>query len=155
MRLSANKIVALILSAVILWVTVTYLVSPRWSFSVTTDKTAYRFGENVFITVFLENVGLLTQSFESSISDPVVVSIQKEGSQVWYSQFHFNTTHFSLGSREKIERNFVWNQSSIYSWVGIEPGAYYVIAFIPKGELISDISDWLFRASTTIDITST
>jgi hypothetical protein len=78
-RLSVKKVLLLTLSVVIVSTAliqgVLAIVTPSWSFSVTTDKPAYRLGENVTIIAVLKNTGFITHSFKSGLSDPVVVSV--------------------------------------------------------------------------------
>ncbi len=120
---------------------------PKWSFSVTTDRSAYGVGENVEITVSLKNVGFIPHSFKSRTTGPVVISVEYQHSedptsriQVWYSPFQENITEFSVGPNLNLERHFTWNQTkseNIWSGEEIEPGTYWVVAFIPP--------DWHWR----------
>lgn len=141
------------------------VISPRWFFSVCTDKSDYKLGENVQITVSLENLGLIAHSFKSSLRDPVVVSVEfvhdnpTVTTQVWYSPFHFDTTQFVVAPNQFLERTFIWNQTwTINLWLQNQtymPGTYSVEAFIPRStsELLGYNN--LFRAWTSINITST
>ena len=162
-KLSGKKFLLLTFGVMIISTTVTHsvwtIVTPRWSFSVSTDKPTYRLGENVQITVSLENIGFITHSFKSSLSDPVVVSIETYGlgPQVWYSPYHFNRTEFTIPSHESLERTFIWNQTNIhFPEEENEPDTYVVWAFIPKGEFLDPhVAGTLFCAYTKINITST
>lgn len=126
----------LIMSTIIahsIWVVVT----PSWHFSVSTDKSSYRLGENVTISASLKNMGFITHSFKSGISNPIFVSIEKFFyHQVWYSLVDENSAEFSIGPGQSLDRDFVWNQTKIiniqFGGKEIEPGTYYVRAIIPK-----------------------
>lgn len=168
-KLSGKKILLLTFSITIIAIAVTNLVwtitLPKWSFSVATDKSSYRLGEDVRITVSLKNLGFITHSFKSAVSDPVVVSVEYQYAenptvtyQVWYNPFHRSITEFSIGPNESLERTIIWNQTNIYHpEEKIEPGSYYVTAFIPSAETTGwgPIGlDKLFSAWTSINITS-
>jgi len=168
-RLSAKRIFLLTSIVTILalalanvaWV----IITPKWSFSVTTDKSSYKIGENIGITVSLRNMGYITHSFESSISNPVLVSIEYQHTenptstvQVWYSPFETEVTEFSVGPNSFLERQFTWNQTSTVNlWLNeeIEPGIYWIEAFIPRVASVHVSSSPLFHAAETINITST
>lgn len=158
-KLSEKRILLLAFCVIIIATAVTSsvwtVITPKWSFAVATDKSSYRFGEDVKITVSLKNLGLFIHSFKSALSDPVLVSVaSKRHSQVWYSPYHRSITEFSIGPKESLERNFIWNQTNIHSpEKEIGPGIYYIKAFIPSER--ADIGwDDLFRAWTSINITS-
>jgi len=128
-------------------------ITSKWAFSVTTDKSTYRLGENVRITVNLKNVGYITHSFNSRVVDPVIISITFFAAQVWYSPFNESNTEFSIEPNEFLERNFVWNQTNIhFPESEIDPGNYRIKAFIPRvsAGYISD--DPVFQAYTGITI---
>lgn len=160
-KLSGKKVLLLTFSVMIIAVTVTHsvwtIVTPRWSFSVSTDKSTYRLGEAVQITVSLENLGFITHSFKSSLSDPVVISIETYWlTQVWYSPYHYNITEFTVPPHQSLERTFIWNQTNIhFPEEEIEPGTYGIEAFIPSSSSEIVDSDKLFWAWTSINITST
>lgn len=79
-KLSKKKVLLLTLGVMIISTTVTHsvwtIVTPRWSFIVSTDKSNYRLGEPVRITASLKNMGFITHSFTSGVSDPIVVEIR-------------------------------------------------------------------------------
>lgn len=164
-KLSRKKFLLLTFGVMIMSTTVTHsvwtIVTPRWSFSVTTDKSTYELGENVQITVTLKNLGFIAHSFESSLSDPVWISIEYQHPenptvtlQVWYSQFHKNTTEFSIKPKETLERNFIWNQTDIHRpEKEIKPGTYLVIARVPIDDPAFPLGYNLFSAWTSINIT--
>jgi len=147
-------------------ITLTYSVwtitTPKWSFLVSTDKSTYRLGEDVNITVVLKNLGFITHSFKSRVSNPVVVDVEYQyaenptiTSQVWYSPYHYNITEFSIKSNQSLERIFIWNQTNIHLGGEVEVGNYLVRAFIPSADSTIPISeDSLFLAWTSINITS-
>ena len=159
-KLSGKKMGLLTFSMIMIGGVVTHsvwtIITPKWSFSVTADKSTYILGEYVKITVSLKNLGFITHSFESAVSDPVVVSI--EGNyQVWYNPFHRSITEFSVRPKESLERNFIWNQTkslNIQFGEKIEPGIYYIEAFIPSVNSGYIRSNLLFRAAASINITS-
>jgi len=160
-KLSRKKLLLLLLGVLTMSSIVTHsvwaIVTPRWSFSVTTDKNTYRLGENIQITVTLENHGLITHSFKSSISDPIAVSIEYPIlSQVWYSPYNLNKTEFTIAPHQTLERTFVWNQTNIhYPEKEIDPKTYTVRACIPSFPYDPFTGPSIFWASTSINITST
>lgn len=166
-KLSGKKIVLLTFSVTMLGAIVTHsvwtIITPRWSFSVTTDESTYRLGDDVNITVCLKNLGFITHSFESRVNDPVVVGVKHQytenptiTSQVWYSSYHINITPFSIRPNESLERNFIWNQTNLYlPEREIKPGTYFIEAFVPSAESTMPVSvDTLFWVWTSINITS-
>ena len=160
-RLSRKKLLLLTFGVMIISNAVTHsvftVVSPRWSLSVYTDKNTYRLGENVQITVTLENLGFITQSFKSSISGPIAVSIEYGIlSQVWYSPYNLNRTEFTIAPHQTLERTFVWNQTNIhYPEKEIEPKTYTVKACVPSFPYDPFTGPSIFWESTSINITST
>lgn len=159
-RWSRKKLLLLTFGVMIISNAVTHsvftVISPRWSFSVTTDKNTYRLSESVHITVTLENLGFIAHSFKSSISDPIAVSIEYGIlSQVWYSPYNLNRTEFTIAPHQTLERTFVWNQTNIhYPEKEIEPKTYTVRACIPSSSH-PFIGSSIVMASTSINITST
>jgi len=162
-KLSKKKFLLLIFGVIIISITVTHsvwtIVTPRWSFSVTTDKNTYRLGENVTITATLRNHGLIAHSFKSSISDPVVIHVRAYMiTSVWYTPFNYEITEFTVFPNQPLERTFVWNQTksvNIEFGKEIEPGTYYIGAHIPGSSSEPFIDYEIFRAWTSINITST
>jgi len=162
-KLSWIKVLLLTFGVLIISTAVTQsvwiIVTPSWSFSVTTDKSTYRLGEHVEITVSLRNTGFITHSFESGVPEPAIVSVYLVTSQVWYSAYHEGVAQvFSLEPNGLLERDIVWNQTNIYfPDKKIEAGTYFVEAFIPSR---SSSNSWaplgrpLFRAWTRIEITA-
>lgn len=153
---------------VVLAYSVWFILTPRWAFSITTDKSTYLLGEDVTITVRLQNLGYITHSFTTCVSEPVIVSVEYQPTvnptvtfQVWYNPFHRNITEFTLGPNDSLERTFTWNQTNTqnpWSWnQTYMPGTYHIKAFIPKAdeEIISGWDRNLFDAYTTINVTST
>ena len=162
-KLSKKKLLLLFLGALITSAIATHsvwtIVTPRWAFSVTTDKNTYRLGENVTITVTLKNHGLIAHSFKSSISDPVVIHIMTNMlTSIWYTPYHYNITEFTVFPNHPLERTFVWNQAksvNIEFGKEIEPGTYHIRAHIPSSSSEPFIDYEIFRAWTSINITST
>lgn len=165
-KLSLKKLLLLSFSITIISVVFTNLAwaiaTPKWSFSLVTDKSTYRLGEAVKITVSIRNLGFIAHSFESSVSDPVVVSIEYQytenpttRTQVWYSPFHISTTRFSIAPNESLERNFTWNQTNVHiQREEIKLGRYYITALVPRADSTNIGLDNLFITSTKINITA-
>jgi len=161
-KLSVKKVLLLTFAVIVVAATTTHsvwtVITPRWSFSISTGKSTYTVGENVRITASLENLGFITHSFKSSIKDPVVISITKAYStrQVWFSPFYFEETEFTIPPHQSLERTFIWNQTNInHPEEKIEPGTYYISAFIES--VTSDMPSWdpIFSAGTKINIITT
>jgi len=168
---SRKKVLFVTLSVMIIAIIASHsvwtVVTPRWSFSVTTDKSTYKLGENVQITVTLKNLGLIEHSFTSSLSDPVAVSVEMVHdnptltTQAWYSPYHPDATEFTVASHQSLERTFTWNQTwttNLWLWNQTQtrvPGEYIIRAFIPKVQKgwPAILSDHLFAAYKTITIT--
>jgi len=158
-KLSGKKILLVTFSITIISVAVSSsvwtIVTPKWSFSVTTDKPTYSLGENVQIVVSLDNLGFIPHSFKSSLSNPVLVTIETQSlSQVWYSSFHRNITEFTIFPHQSLERTFIWSQTNIHYTLEIEPDKYYIVAFIPHATSNDTFWNRIFYAETSITITS-
>ena len=164
-KLSGKKFLLLTFGVMIISTTVTHsvwtIVTPRWSFSVTTDKATYKLGENVQITVTLKNLGFIEHSFKSAVDVPFVVSVEMDGTR-WYSPYHPDATEFTVPPHQSLERTFIWNQTwTRKSWSQNQtyvPGTYITMAFTPKveeGWLSISSHQRLFTAYTSINITST
>lgn len=166
-KLSRKKVLLITFSITIIAITFTSvgwtIIVPKWSFSAVTDKTAYMLGESVKITVSLKNLGFITHSFKSSVSDPIVVSVEYQPtenptilSQVWYSQFNPSITEFSIAPNQSLERNFIWNQTNVHlPEKEIEPGIYHIRALIPSADSNMVIGvDNLFISWASINIVS-
>jgi len=162
-KLSHKKVFVLSLGVTMTAIVVTNafwtIITPKWSFSVVTDKTTYVLGESVKITVTLKNLGFIAHSFKSGVSDPVIVSVEYQPtenptilSQVWYSPFHKDITEFRIAPNQSFERNFIWNQTNVYfPEKEIKPGRYHMKALIPSVD--STIGyDNLFAAWLSINI---
>jgi hypothetical protein len=169
-KLSKKKALLLTFGVIIISITVTHsvwtIVTPRWSFSVTTDKNTYKLGEEVKITVSLKNLGFITHSFKSRAIEPAYIFIEYQYGEnpthrypVWGTPVHESLTEFSIKPNQSLERNFVWNQTkSINIEFGeeIEPGGYYIKACIPSADFTMPFAVYnLFWAWTSINITST
>ena len=167
-KLSGRKFFILAFGVVLISVLFTHsvwaIVTPRWSFIVSTNKATYTRGELVTITVSLQNNGLISHSFKSALSDPVFVSIEYQYSpgipflhQVYYSPFSRAITAFTVEPGEIFERSFLWNQTDIYNpEEEVEQGTYWVHALIPgENAGVAFGSGNIFSAWTTMNITST
>jgi hypothetical protein len=165
-KLSGKKFLILACGVVLVSALFTHsvwaVVTPRWSFVVSTDKTMYRPGEPLAITVSLKNNGLISHSFKSALSNPVFISIEYQYSpnipflhQVYYSPFSEAVTAFAVEPGETLERSFSWNQTDIYSpEQEIEQGRYWIHAAIPRETAETIGFDNIFSAWTTLNITS-
>lgn len=166
-KLSRKKILLLTFSVMVIAIVSTQsiwvITAPKWSFSVSTNKSTYMFGETVIISVSLKNMGFITHSFKSKVTNPVVISIERPygdnptvRKQVWYSPYHPEDTEFSVEPNRSLQRDFLWNQTDIHSpEEDIESGTYYIIAFIPDAQDDIGIRSKLFNTYTIINITST
>ena len=143
-KLSGKKLLLLTFGAMIISTTVAHsvwtIVTPRWSFSVSTDKSTYSLGENVEITVYLKNMGFITHSFKSEASDPIIVRIVgRYDSVVWFSSSNREKTVFSVKPNQILQRNFLWNQTGYANYIDIVPGEYRIEAEIP-GRIVGVIT---------------
>ncbi len=150
---------AVILALIIITPYVTYVVAtPNWSFTVTTDKAVYKLGENITITATLRNLGYITHSFKSSLSDPILVTVPSDSPYfyyVYYSQHNSSISEFSIESNGLLKREFVWNQTDQQYGNQTSPGTYFVGAYIPDGNYQFEGPEVsLFRAHVHIEITS-
>jgi hypothetical protein len=165
-KLSGKKFLLLTFGLIIISATITQtfatIVTPSWSFSVYTDKSTYSLGENVTITACLKNTGLITHSFESFISDPILFNV---GEQDWYihgewtywtiwcSPVHSEDAQFSVGPKQILQRTSIWNQTyteGVRAGRVAEPGQYRIGAWIGDTD-----ANLLFSAKIYINITST
>jgi hypothetical protein len=167
-KMNNKKFLLLTFSVVIIAVAVTHSVwaisTPNWSFTVVTDKSTYELGQNMQITVSLKNLGFISHSFPSAISDPILISISyvyednsAETTQVWFSSFHNNRTEFTIPPSQSLERVFVWNQTTRHQpEINITSGTYLIEAQIPRADSEMGVGlDNLFLAWTFINITTT
>jgi len=163
-KLSVKKVLLLTFAVIVVAATTTHsvwtIITPRWSFSLSTDKSTYAIGENVRITASLENRGFITHSFKSSIREPFAIMIIRWGysRQVWFSPALLvpEETEFTIPSHQSLERTFIWNQTNIHHpEEKIEPGRYYIRAWIES--VTSDIPSWdpILFAGTKTNITTT
>lgn len=154
-------IVTVALAAYGTWVVVT----PKWAFKVTTDKSSYALGENVIITVTLENLGYIPHSITSSITNAIYVSITEWPYwPVWYSTYEVNKTTFTVAPGHPLTRTIVWNQTntenpSLWTNRTCNPGTYSIDAWIPDlrdGNAVDPIMAYpLFGGGILINITAT
>ena len=162
-KLSRKKLLLLTFSVMIIAIIVSHsvwaVITPKWSFSVTTDKSTYELGENVEIMVTLKNLGFIEQSFTSAVDVPFVVSVEMDGTR-WYSPYHPDATEFTVPPHQSLERTFIWNQTwTRKSWSQNQtyvPGTYITMAFTPKveeGWLSISSHQRLFTAYTSINVT--
>jgi len=144
-----------------------YIVgTPKWSFTVSTDKSTYMQNETIHITVTLKNLGYIPHSFSSNVDPPILVGVwttdfygsyPEKGLQVWYNVFVIkNQTSFTISPGESFTRTFAWNQTYSYFSGQVGPRTYIVSAFVPDPSS-STTEPYLspFRNETLINITST
>ena len=164
LQLNKKRIVGVALIVIAVGLAVPYsawiIVVPNWSFSVSTDKSTYSLGENVEITVVVRNMGFITHSFKSELSDAIFINCWYIAgfSQVWYSPYYLEDTVFSLGPNQILQRDFVWNLTNIHQpEKEIEPGRYRITASVTIDYLSTawEYVESPFWARTYISITST
>lgn len=139
-----------------------FVLTPNWVFGLSTDKSSYKVGERVQITVTLENHDFVSQSITSPTANPVVVAVYARAltvtTQMWYSPYLLNETSFSILPGQALVRTFVWNQTSSSNpefWnTTYMVGPYLIEAFIPKSRDF-DVSSRLFNAYVCINVTAT
>ena len=167
-RIGRKRVFLIIFSAAVIALifidSATIVASPNWAFTISTDKRSYKLGEEVHITVSLENQGFIAHSFESGLSDPIVVSIEYQytdnpfTTQVWYNHYNEDPTVFSIQPGQFLERVFLWNQTNtVNPWLWnmtCRAGTYQIWALIPRVNFIHPTSNPLFRTWTTINVTS-
>jgi len=166
-----NKIILAAVSMAAVFIAlyiVNFIMTPRWSFEVTTDKAVYSLGENVQITATLRNMGYVSSSFTAPVDNPVLVSVEEVSpnnptvrSQVWYTPFQESETTFTVSPGQPLVRTYMWNQTNTENpqfWnITYKAGTYYIEAFIPKkgdGSWEWDM-DALFRAWVYVNVTET
>jgi hypothetical protein len=89
------------------------LLTPKWSFTIATNKAFYSIGEDVQITVSLKNMGYLPQSITTAFTSPIIVSVEQYSAQAWFAPPHveISQTTFTLAPDQSLTRTFVWNGS--------------------------------------------
>jgi hypothetical protein len=169
-KFGGKKVLVLTLGVMLVSTLFTHLVwtitTPKWSFSVSTDKATYRLGEDVIIMTSLRNMGFIAHSFKSLSDKPVIVRVEYiefryYGYEVWYSPPGYDfwavdqsMTEFSVGPNETLERNFSWNQTNTSNpgfWnQTYMSGTYRITAIIPSERVLEN----LFLAWTSINVAS-
>ena len=118
--------------------TVYAIITPNWSFTVSTDKSVYKLGENVTITATLTNYGYITHSFTTIETSAWIRFYVRTDywDTAWRCLMQWNETDFSLASKQTIEKTVIWNQMVRKSALTEEliplneTGDYYVYAEI-------------------------
>ena len=161
LKLSFGGVLIIIL-VLLMGVTLSFfyvLLTPRWSFTIATNKAVYSIGEDIQITVSLKNIGYLHQSITTAFTSPIIVWIEEGGAQAWYapSNVQTNQTTFTTVPDQSLTRTFVWNGS----WQNQErhSGIYSVKAAIPSASAfaMSDVDTEhgrQFYAHIVINITA-
>jgi hypothetical protein len=167
-KFSRRKLLVLILGLIIASSGVTHVAwvigTPKWSFTISTDKSIYALTEDVHVTVTLTNLGYIPHSFSSIVDPPIIVEVWSTYSdyddnlekdlQMWYTAiFNQSQTTLTIPPGQSLTKTFVWNQTE--SSLRIAPGTYLVDAFVP--DLSQDLSTPLapFWAETYINVTAT
>ena len=163
MRLSFGLVLIIILVLVVgcllsfFWI----LLTPRWSFTIATNKTVYAIGENVQITVTLRNTGYLPQSITSAISDPVVVTADSFNALAWAAPWdvQISQTSYTIAPDQPLIRVFVNGTSHGITIKRDSLENTISMPVIPNAHIdeIGDIyfgSDQQFSAYTEINITA-
>jgi hypothetical protein len=155
-KLKKLTVLATVLASIFIVPYTAYAITtPRWSFTVSTDKTVYKLGENVTITATLTNNGYITHSFTSSYKDPILIGFNYEKhwfGVVFISNMQRNKTEFSIAPGQSIQRTMVWNQT-ILKWPTrkLVPlttlGDYYI-----RAEIVDADGHTLFGSWTNITI---
>jgi len=107
------------------------LLTPRWSFTIATNKAVYAIGEEVQITATLKNTGYIPQTITSGFTSLVIVWVERlpDDVQVWYAPSHVQTnqTTFMIDPEQSLTRTFIWNGSWVnqvrYSFKAAIPSA--------------------------------
>jgi hypothetical protein len=172
-KLSWRKLLVLVFGLIIASSGVTHAAwvigTPKWSFTVSTDKSVYALTEGVHITVTLTNLGYISHSFSSIVDPSIIVEVWSthyvEGDpepdvdmQMWYTAIvNQSQTTLTIAPGQSLTRTLVWNQTVIYpeSSLLVTPGTYVVDAFVPDPS--STLSNYVapFWAETYINVTST
>jgi uncharacterized protein (DUF58 family) len=121
---------------------VSAIITPKWSFRLTTDKPSYSLGENVTITATLENTGYFTQSFTSIYPEPIQTIVTEKGEPwdirdfltVWVSTSGKSNTTITVPTGHTVTATYIWDQKNTYTpdaWDSTyEAGRYLVEAYV-------------------------
>jgi hypothetical protein len=138
------------------------LTRANWVFVLATDESSYSLGQEVLITVTLENHGFVSHSITSPTSDPVVVAytispVDLSERMVWSNPYSFEETTFSVSPGQALVRTYVWNQTnSAQPWLWnatYEAGTYLIEATIWGS--FGPTASRLFNADVYINVTAT
>lgn len=126
------------------------IITPNWSFTVSTDKSIYKLGENITITATLTNHGYITHSITTSETSTWIRFCARKASwDLWWSLTQLNETEFSLASKQTIKKTVIWSQTVWKnSWTNKmvplnETGDYYVCAEIVEYPDTTLFKDWV------------
>jgi len=161
MKISFGMILIIVLALLIasflsfFWVVLT----PRWSFIISTDKTIYAPSDGIQFTVTLKNTGYIPQTITSGITrelsgttEPVfvVIEVQQDhngltGYYVWYNGDPITASaSLTLPAGNSIARTYEFNQSLIEQGYRSGPYIIHIYAVIPKpGD--NDMNDFLWQ----------
>jgi hypothetical protein len=144
-RMERKKLVLVAISIVIISITfflsTKVIAGPNWSFTVSTNKPTYKLGEEVHITVSLENKGFIPHSFKLINDEPLYVGVRCQypylaGSMlpVWCTPFHEKYTDYyqEIQPSKNLEKLFLWNNTKNYSDQEIQLGTYKVGVYIAR-----------------------
>ena len=160
---SGKRFILLVFCLVVASSGVTHAVwffgTPKWSFTLSTDKSTYAENETVQITVTLKNLGYVPLSFPSTVDPPLIVTISDfRGGTDWYSSVAYhNRTTFTISPGQSLTRTFAWNQTpiTVQPPLIVGPGTYFVFAEVPDPSHGNAEPYGSFYASATFNITST
>lgn len=124
-----------------------FVLTPRWSFTITTDKTIYTSTDDIRFNVTLKNTGYIPQTITSGITrefsgltSPVFVVINVEDYHsggmeyyVWYNgDPKIASASLTLPAGDSITRTYEFNQSLIEQRYRSGPHIIYLYAVVPK-----------------------
>jgi len=121
------------------------VLTPRWSFTVTTDKTSYTSTDDIRFTVTLKNTGYISQTITSGITQPVAVWIEVTAENGWWNPAVWDNgrppnhlepanTVFTILAGNVLTRTFEFNQSLIAQGYKSGPYTIRIDAVIPKAD---------------------
>jgi hypothetical protein len=171
-KFSRKKLLVLTLGLVLASSGVTHAVwvvgTPKWSFTVSTDKSVYALTESVHITVTLTNLGYIPHSVSSMVDPSIVVEVWstdtnyddtlEKGLQMWYTPFlNQSQTTLTIPPGQSLIRTILWNQTVAHpeSSLSVTPGTYLVEAFVPDLSFDSSTPLAPFHGETYINVTAT
>ena len=109
------------------------IMTPKWSFTVATDKTVYKLGETVTITMSIANNGRTTHSFNRTNSQiRIVVYLSNSSISLrWIgTAITISESEYSVTAGQSVQRTVAWNQTIVEGGSGqlfpLSTGVYYL-----------------------------